>query len=367
MSAQNRLSQALTSYMQKKGVTQADLAEYLGVDVRTLRRWKNGESTVTDVRELRRLAHLLEVSPEFLGVAHAELPWTGEQLKDLIDRLWGLVGAARSAEAYSVLQRVDPDIAAIEREGQQEVLRWCCLYHHAAGFITSQVTRSFEASLALSHYIKMEEIAAFLQEQELLSIAQTYKGDMLQRLGKIDEASAALEAALGKPVSVRTRGNALQLRGRVSFKQGDLRAFDRMLKEAETLAFTKDSSVDLVRGQFNAGTVYEEYARSLGLLGRLREAMSYYEKAEQYFSSVGEEKRRIPLLATARAMILVYGGEIKEGIKVAGYAIQVCRDTGNTRLLERMYGVQKYLENLSLDIARYAGELRDLLIHKIEY
>jgi tetratricopeptide (TPR) repeat protein len=140
-----------------------------------------------------------------------------------------------------------------------------------------------------------------------------------------------------------------------------------VLKEAEELAFVEESHEHLVRGQFNAGTVYEEYAKSLGLLGRLAEAMAYYEKAEKYFSAIGEEQRRASLLATTKAIVLVYGGEIREGVEVATHAIHLCRESGNMRQLERIYGIHIYLEKLSFDISKYARSIKDLLIDQVEY
>src|SRR5690348_13791846 len=62
------LTPILKEYRKQYGLSQFQLAETLGVDERTLRRWEHQETRLTDVRELRRLASVLGVQAERLGV-----------------------------------------------------------------------------------------------------------------------------------------------------------------------------------------------------------------------------------------------------------------------------------------------------------
>src|SRR5436305_13234985 len=90
------LSQVLTEYLEAHSMSQLDLAEYLNVGERTLRRWKNGEDVLTDIRELKRIAELLEVTPERLGVAASFSPLiTPDEIDASIDHAWKLIKAAR--------------------------------------------------------------------------------------------------------------------------------------------------------------------------------------------------------------------------------------------------------------------------------
>ena len=120
------------------------------------------------------------------------------------------------------------------------------------------------------------------------------------------------------------------------------------------------------KGQYGLGTVYEEYGRSYGLLGQTSKALSYLEKAHTSFAQSGTQNRDI-LLQTAKAMVLVYSGEIREGIDVAVDAVRLCQIHGNVRLMDRIYGVQQYLDKLSREIGQAGGTLRDALYGPVEY
>jgi hypothetical protein len=67
------------------------------------------------------------------------------------------------------------------------------------------------------------------------------------------------------------------------------------------------------------------------------------------------------LLVAARAIALVKGGEIREGIELAVTAAERCRTTGNVRFLDRIYIIQQHLDQLTRDIATLSAPLRDVL------
>src|SRR5215471_4220248 len=94
------LSRAITEYLETHPMNQLDLAEYLNVGERTLRRWKNGEDVLTDAQELKRIAELLGVEPERLGVVSSVyLPLSLEQIDKALAHVWTLVAKARNYEA----------------------------------------------------------------------------------------------------------------------------------------------------------------------------------------------------------------------------------------------------------------------------
>ena len=121
------------------------------------------------------------------------------------------------------------------------------------------------------------------------------------------------------------------------------------------------------KGQYNVGTVYEEWGRSLGLLGQINDAMDYLDKAEEFFAPTWTVQRRDLLLKSARAMVLVYGGEIRRGVDMAIETVEISRNTGNARVLDRIYGVQQYLDRLSKEVGDAGSTLRDALIGPVEY
>ena len=233
------------------------------------------------------------------------------------------------------------------------------------------MTRADETAIPFAHYNEMERIARILGDQALISVALTYEGDMLQRGGKIEQSIQYLEAVRDTPshIDVSVRGNGIQLLGRAYFKAQRFADFERVMKEAEALAH-EPQIADLsnnVKGQYGAGTVYEEWGRSLGLLGRTNEAMEYLDKAEDIFSQTWILPRRNMLMKTARAMVLVRDGEIQQGVEMAVEALDLCRKQGNIRLLERIYGIHQYLNQLTREIGTSKSILGEALVGPVDY
>jgi hypothetical protein len=67
------------------------------------------------------------------------------------------------------------------------------------------------------------------------------------------------------------------------------------------------------------------------------------------------------LLITTRTVTLVRGGEFRAGGELAVESAQLCRAYGNIRCLERVIGVQKYLERLSREIGSIGADIREAI------
>ncbi|MBA2396390.1 MAG: helix-turn-helix transcriptional regulator [Ktedonobacteraceae bacterium] len=362
------IAQILKDYRAKYGIKQEELANELGIDSRTLRRYENNESMLTDINELRRIAGILGIDSERLGV----LPdlSTIEDIDTAIDRTWNLVRGARYYEANIIVDRLIHDTANLIKTEDHNLLKRLANVQHIAGYVKSQVTRSNESMLAFAHYKKMEDIARLLDDQVLLNIALTYEGDMLQRSGYVNEAINYLEAARDTTplADVSARGNGIQLLGRTYFKARMMDEFDTAMKQSEELAYQLEAPDNTsAKGQYNLGTVLEEYGRSYGLLGQTGKGMDYLDKADEYFNNNWNGQRRDLLIKTARTMILVRGGEISEGVKLAIEATDLCKKHGNVRLLDRIYGVQQYIDRLTREIGGSGSMLREALDGPIEY
>lgn len=362
------LAHILKEYRIKYSFTQENLANELNVDVRTLRRWESGGTVLTDVRELRRIAGVLGIDAERLGVL-SDLT-TPEDIDEAISRAWVLVRLARYQEANILVDRLVQDIMSLLHADDTEILRRLAYAQHVTGYVKSQVTRANETVIPFSHYQEMEHVARTLNDQTLLNIALTYEGDMLQRGGDVEQSILYLQAARDTTplADMSARGNGIQLLGRAYFKAQRIGDFERVMGEAEEIAASIDAAnvSSGARGQYGLGMVYEEYGRSYGLLGQTYKAMNYLDKADKYFTQSGSQNRGV-LMTTAKAMVLVHGGEIKEGINVAVDAVRLCRKHGNVRLLDRIYGVQQYLDKLTREIGHASGELREALDGPVEY
>ena len=361
-------AQILKEYRQKHNITQEQVANELFIDVRTVRRWESGETLLTDVRELKRIAVMLGIEPERLGV----LPDLGtpEVIDAVIDRVWELIKLARYHEANVLVERLVPAVTSLVRTEDEELLRRLAAAYHVTGYVKSQVTKSNETTIPFSYYKKMEQVARILNDQTLINVALTYEGDMLQRGGDVIRGIEYLEAARDTTpfADISSRGNGIQLLGRAYFKAQRLGDFERAMSEAEeSAALVQISGVSGgAKGQYGLGTVYEEYGRSYGLLGQTNKAMDYLEKAYTSFTQSGSQNRDI-LMQTAKAMALVHGGEIREGIEVAVDAAQLCKKHGNVRLMDRIYGIQQYLDKLMREVGQVSGVLRDALYGPVEY
>jgi len=366
------LSQVLTEYLEAHPMHQLDFAEYLNIGERTLRRWKNGEDVLTDIRELKRIAELLGVAPERLGVAASlSVTLTPDEIDAAIEHGWKLARAGRYYEVQVIVEKLLRDVANLIQTEDVNLLRKLANVQHVAGYIKSQTSRADKTDVAFYHYREMERIARILHDQTLINIALSYEGDMLQRGGNVEESIRYLEAARDTTPLADTaaRGNGIQLLGRAYFKAGRLGDFERAMKEAEALTY-EPQIPDLsnsVRGQYCAGTVYEEWGRSVGLLGKMEEALAHLDKADQIFSHTWTMQRRDMLMKTARAMVLVRNGDIREGVEIAVEAIALCRKHGNLRLLDRVYGLQQYLDRLTKEIGNAGSLLREALDGPIEY
>jgi len=355
------LSKILTEYLKMHPMNQLDLAEYLNIGERTLRRWKNGEEVLTDAQELKRIAELLNVEPELLGVVSSvHLPLTLEQIDKALAHVWTLVAKARNYEARVAGEKLVKDLRAQITKEDHELLVRLARTHHVTGYVTSLNTHTTEIHKAIAHFEQMAQIARILHEDTLLNLAFTYHGDMLRREGDTDEAITYLEAARDTTplADVAARGNAIQLLGRAYVQRRDIDGFERALAEAERLVGEIDAEQSSTNGLYCRGTVLEEYGRSYGTLGQMQKALEYLDEAA---TELPPTMRWKILLMTSRAVTLVRGGEYQEGGELAIESAQLCRAHGNIRCLERIYGVQRYLERLSRDVGKISGDIREAL------
>ncbi len=360
------LATVLKNYRSKYNLTQEQLANDLIIDVRTLRRWESGETIISDVRELKRIADRLGIEAERLGVvATIYTPLIPEKIDEILDGIWHLVQEARTLEARIVIERLVQDLTVQAKKERDPLLYKLAQAHHLAGYIHSMGTRASETALPLAHYGEMETIARSIQDDTLLNIALTYEGDMHTRSGNLTKSIEYLEAARDTTphADAASLGNGIQLLGRAYLRANRITDFEYAMAEAEKIAATITPEHSTTRGQYSLGTVYEEYGRSYAQLGQTEKAMTYLDLAE---ASLEPTKHWEILMKTARAMALVQGGEIESGIKLAVEATALCKKYGTIRLLERIYSVQRYLDKLSKKLGQAGTELQEALDGPVE-
>ncbi len=366
------LSNELHSYIASRQLKQQDLADLLSVDARTLRRWLSGETIITNVHDLKRVADTLGVNPSRLGLSQSVLlPIPPDDIEKAINHIWKQIRAAKYHEANILADQLMMDMASYMHTSDTTMLRRLASANYVTGFVKSQISRANETNLARYYYGEMEKIARMLDDHTLLNIALTYQGDMLQRGGNIKDAIMFLEAARDTTpdAEIVAKGNGIQLLGRAYFKAKKLSDFERAMKESENIALELEESSQgkITKGQYNAGTVYEEYGRSLGLLGQLNEGMDYLDRAEENFKKTWSIQRRDLLLTSSKALVLVHGGEIREGVNMAVTSLDLIRKSGNARMMDRIYAVQQYIDRLSYEVGKASITLREAINGPIEF
>ena len=366
------LSNELATYLSQNNMKQQELADLISVDVRTLRRWLSGETIITNVHDLQRVADRLHILPEKLGLSPSvHMPIPADDIDKVIGGIWKQIRAAKYGEANILADQLMMDMTEYTHTSDTTMLRRLAQAHYVTGFVKSQISRANETNLARFYYAEMEKIARMLNDHTLLNIALTYEGDMLQRGGSVNEAITFLEAARDTTpgADMAARGNSIQLLGRAYFKAKRLADFEQAMKASEDIAIELEetSQGKATKGQYNAGTVYEEYGRSLGRLGQLKEGMDYLDKAEENFKKTWSSQRRDLLLTSSKAIVLVHGGEIREGVNMAISCIELIQKSGNARMMDRIYAVQQYIDRLSYEVGKASITLREAMTGPIEY
>src|SRR5579875_170621 len=338
--------QVLKEYRKSHNLTQEQLAYDLNIEPRTYRAYENGEYPLNNIHELRRIADLLGIEPERFGLAASlYIPKTPEEIEEIIRRIWSLIREERIEEARTITNRLIQDLQTQITSEDITLLRTLAHAYHVKAHITSLTSRAKESYKAISPYHEMEEIARIINDQTALNIALTYQGDIYRRMGDIEKALTYLHAAQDTTpqADIAARGNAAQLLARASLRKNNMYDFEQAMAEAEKLAADIDPNISSTQGHFNLGTVYEEYGRSYAELGQIDKALDYLSLAEQ---QLPQTKLWKLLIKTARALALVKGGELKEGIQLATEAAIESRATGNQRYLDRVLIIDKYLDEI---------------------
>jgi transcriptional regulator with XRE-family HTH domain len=360
------LAPILKEHREKYGLTQLQLAETLHIDERTLRRWEHQETRLTDLRELRRLASVLGVAADRLGVTDQAEGISPDQADETLYHVWQLIAAARLFEARAIAERLVADLQSNAlHPGSPAHLYRLTQAHRVTAYARARNTRTSEVGYPLASYHAMEQTARLLDNPSLLAIALAFEGEMYTRIGKVNTGNECLETALviAPDEDSTAKGTAALFLAKGYFKAGQRGAYARWMAEAEERA--EQVTGDSVVGEpFGLKTVYEEYGRSYALLGNMHQALEYIERAQHLapFDTYWDLA-----LKTTTMMALIRGGEIQQGVDLAVECTELCRKHGAFRLLERIYGMQQYLQHLTTSLERTTAVLREALDGPIDY
>lgn len=349
-----------------RNLSQEQFAFDLNIEPRALRAYENGERQLNNINELRRIADLLGIEPEHIGIASSlSLPGTPAHIEEVITHVWSLVEATRLQEALLISRRLTHTLQTQITTEDPKLLQSLARAHHAAGYVISEATRASESYEAILQYEQMEKVARTLNDHTLLNIALTYQGDMYRRLRNLTKAITYLEAARDTTPQADTaaKGNGMQLLGRAYLRlvlAGEaekMKDFERAMAKAEELSYTFDPTTSSTQGHYGPGMVYEEYGRSYTDLGQTHKAMEYLERAQNELPST---KFWELLAMISRAILLIKDGELRIGVQLAIDAASQSRAAGIERFVERVYNIQQYLDDEEEYYLRKQREIRQI-------
>ncbi|HEX4208069.1 MAG TPA: hypothetical protein VHZ51_28470, partial [Ktedonobacteraceae bacterium] len=230
---------------------------------------------------------------------------------------------------------------------------------HVAAHIISLTSSANQSYKAIPYYQEMETIARQTNNQTQLNIALTYQGDMYRRLGDINQAITYLEGARDTTpnADIAAKGNNHQLLARAYLRKKDLSNFNREMDKAEEATYHFNPDTSSTRGHYNIGLVYEEYGRSYADLGKMEKALEYLERAKAALPSTLLWEL---LIKTAKALALVKGGELQEGIQLATETTNALYTINNLRYLDRVHIIEQYLNKKEEYYSRKQREIRKI-------
>src|SRR5579859_7026336 len=124
--------QFLKNYRKLHNLSQEQLASDLNIEPRTLRAYENGERQLNNINELRRIAEILSIEPEMLGIAAPiYTPKTPEEINTILTRAWSLMDEPRVSEARTLVEKLARDTSRQITTEDPALLRSLARIHHA--------------------------------------------------------------------------------------------------------------------------------------------------------------------------------------------------------------------------------------------
>jgi transcriptional regulator with XRE-family HTH domain len=360
------LSQVLIIYRDTHRLTQEELASLLDVEPRTLRRWENGETILTDTHDLKNIADRLGIPYENLGIASSlYIPLTPEGITETVTRIWGLIDEGRINEAYAIAENLARETYRQLKTDDLTYLKAYAQMYFAIAHATSLSVRTEDVGQAIYYYQQMEYFARRVNDNTLITVALTYQGDMYRRKNDMPNAILTLEKARDTTPGAEpaAQGNLMQLLARSYIKVNRVQEFDTAIKTSEGLAYASAEDNSSTQNQFHLAHVFEEYAKGYDILGKPEIALDYLDKAEKAHKLT---KSVTVLLKVARAEVLIHSGDISAGEPLAVEAAIYTKEHGHRRRLERIYALKRYLNRQAFKYGKAEASLSEALEGSLE-
>lgn len=261
-----------------KAFTQEKLAEIIGVEDRTIRKWESGQSSPTFLHR-RMLVQVLGIQPELLGLQE-QTDYSWQDAQRLVREIESSLDQGTFTSALSTASLLVRNLTRQTKRGESELgiplNRARYLKGHALSIVQN------DAPLALRDFQVMERQAKELRDHTLLCTALTYQGEMHRRMKDYDKALRVMRKALQEPdVESIVNGNVQQLLARVYIAKHDIKAAMEAMGKAEEQAFRSQQHKSNLYVCFNLCSVYIDYAKIYMGLGDTDRSLDYIAKAEK--------------------------------------------------------------------------------------
>jgi transcriptional regulator with XRE-family HTH domain len=348
MSEKRKPNHQLRQCREKRGWSQARLAELIGSVEGVVSKWERGIS-VPDPFYREKLCELFEKDAYDLGflekqdtnsittlsfikdphenTANLSLFDLGvvdklDNVESIINLAWEAWFASRPREVARSVNRLLPGLEKIAYSPYPPIhtLRAKNLAIRAHGLLGSVCSDAQQNDTALFHYMQAHRFAEEIQDVELAATYLCLVGDVLRQQNDQIRALSHMERArdLVPNNSNATRGHILQL---LAYAYGDTKqeeAFNQTISEATDLLAFSGEGVDISQKEFIPFEVYEIQGKVYRDLGQPLKAIPYLELAEK--SLVTENSvtpRWHALLEISRAQAYCDAGDIVNGTKLA--------------------------------------------------
>ncbi|GCE11968.1 helix-turn-helix domain-containing protein [Tengunoibacter tsumagoiensis] len=360
------VGQVIRAHRKARGLTQKQLASELGVEARTLRMYENGERTLENISDLRRIANLLEIDPVELGLAASRHHIsTVAQVQEGIERAAMLISQACFIEAQSTIDTFFRNVIHHTNNNDIAFLSALAQAHCVAGQTHAITRRTREAEYILIHFQKMAQIAEAINDLGLLSVAYAYQADIKRRRGEKAQAIHLLEqlAESIPPANIPARGLNALLLSRAYASNEDYTSFEREIGRAEELAHTHLTPNPPFLF-FSLGFVYEECVAIYARMGKHEKSQKYLQLAQQFLPS---NNLCNMLLTIDRAEMMICCGDILQAMPLLIEVAHLAQMYSHQHLIERLYRLQYYLDDQSLLMRQASRNLGELLHGSGEY
>ncbi len=320
--ASGDLAAILAAYRHANRLSQAQLAEILGLDQPYVSRIESGARKVRDIRMLARIANRLSIPPHLLGVVGAnDADFAGMmQFAEATLRLSETARqSGRAADAVSELWPLVARLEARLSEGRAErdVLVLLAQGRLALGTALGHVLPEERLAVAARWTARAWPVADWLSDDMLKANVLRMHGNELRKCGHHAAALTRLAQALSMTSQPAARGATLGLLARAAAEAGDSAMLDMAVTEAQRLLDAGHQSTMF----FSPFALREIRIRGLLATGRVSAAVALADDADHRDGALAVAPQWRVIDQVTVGNVLLAGGDVAGALETLEAAV----------------------------------------------